>query len=342
MAFAPSNIERVVDASVDTSGLVSLGSIAWEPLWLFFRADLNVDEIQDLTGLTVATGPTDTVIGLISRELLRSIRILDKIEEFSKEDQTAETLAAALEDGEIDAAFALGIPTVPAIADLLRCENIAYLSVDRAEAYQARYPGIAKIVVPEGVIDLGLNIPPDDLVLLSATTNVISMDRLYPGLVPRILRAIAEARDQQQFTIDDGNFPSPKNASLPIKRAATRFYDQGDEGLASRLPYGMVRWLNHLGFVVMPLLLIVILAIKVVPVALKLWSRITLQKILKRLEAVEKADAGGADPGELVEELDRIDADSATIFVPRSSVHDYVDIRQFLHDMRDRISDSIQ
>ncbi len=45
----------------------------------------------------------------------------------------------------------------------------------------------------------------------------------------------------------------------------------------------MVRRLNHLGFVVLPLLLIVILAIKVVPVALKFWSRITSQKILKRL-----------------------------------------------------------
>jgi hypothetical protein len=55
------------------------------------------------------------------------------------------------------------------------------------------------------------------------------------------------------------------------------------------------------------------------------------------LEAVEKAWAAGVDSQTLLADLDRIDRGTATMFVPRSIVHDYIDFRQFLHDMRERV-----
>ena len=58
---------------------------------------------------------------------------------------------------------------------------------------------------------------------------------------------------------------------------------------------------------------------------------------LRRLEGVEKADATGTDRADLVADLQAIDDDSATIFVPRSKTAEYIDFRQFVHDMRDRI-----
>ena len=65
VAFAPSNIEHVFDDSVDTSDLVSLGSVAYEPLWLFYRAGISVRRIPDLAGLRVATGAKGTVVDSI-------------------------------------------------------------------------------------------------------------------------------------------------------------------------------------------------------------------------------------------------------------------------------------
>ena len=62
-----------------------------------------------------------------------------------------------------------------------------------------------------------------------------------------------------------------------------------------------------------------------------------MKRLLKLLERIEKRDAAGDDPGELLAELDRIDRLSNSIFVPLSTVHDYIDFRQFLHDMRDRV-----
>ena len=57
----------------------------------------------------------------------------------------------------------------------------------------------------------------------------------------------------------------------------------------------------------------------------------------KKLETIEKAHAAGRNPSQLIAELDLIDQKSAQLFVTRSTVHDYVDFRQFLHDMRERV-----
>ena len=102
--------------------------------------------------------------------------------------------------------------------------------------------------------------------------------------------------------------------------------------------YGVTRMLNHLGFVVLPLLTLALGLVKVVPLVLRIYGSARLTGFMKQLEAVEKAHASGADPSKLLAELKRLDEKSAKIFVPRSKVHDYIDFRQFLHDMRERVS----
>ena len=53
---------------------------------------------------------------------------------------------------------------------------------------------------------------------------------------------------------------------------------------------------------------------------------------------MEKADAAGDDRADLLAQLQEIDDASSKIFVPRSKLAEYIDFRQFLHDMRDRIA----
>jgi len=340
VAFAPSNIEHVVGDSRDTSHLVSLGSVAYEPLWLFYRAEVPVRRITDLARLKVATGAKGTVVDYVARFLFELNGISDQVEIQASEGQTPRTVAKALVEGQIDAAFAIGGPATPTIKDLLGDQDLGVLSFVRADAYQAMDPGITKVVAPEGIFDLAANIPPEDLVLLSATTNLVTLDSFYPGAVPLLLRAATEVHDQQRIVTAGESFPSAQNVSLPLKRAARRYYDQGEKGLSKFLPYKVTRWLNHLGFVVLPLLALAVVLVKIVPLLLKIWISITLTGFFKRLEEVEKSHAAGGDRPTLLAELDALDRASATIFVPRSSLPKYIDFRQFLHDMRERVAGS--
>lgn len=170
--------------------------------------------------------------------------------------------------------------------------------------------------------------------------STLKEHRLGTALAPLLLDAIAQTRDHRRFTTDPERFPNGENTSLPVARAAKRYYDHGETGLARFLPYNVTRWINHLGFVVLPLLTVVFILLKIVPMGLKIWGRIRLMGMIKELESVEKAHAAGGDPTELLNRLDELDRKTATMYIPRSMVHDYIDDRQFLHDMRERVSGS--
>jgi len=341
VAFAPSNMENVVDDSMDTDDLVSLGSIAWEPFWLFYRAEHEISDVPDLAGLTVSTGPRGTVVDFIGTEMLRVNGVLDRVEIPASNGQTPDSVKESLLDGRIDAAFAAGSPAAPMIRDLLANSDVSVLSFGRAAAYGARFPGIATITIPRGVIDLGRDLPSEDLALLAVTTNLVALNDFYPAAVPLLLEAVARADTRQRLTTETGRFPSGDNTSLPLDRAASRYYEHGEKGLSKILPYNVTRWLEHLGFVVLPLLALTMLLIKIVPVGMKIWGRFHLMSMLKVLEEVEKGHAADVDPKELLKKLDDLNHKTASIFVPLATLHDYIDIRQFMHDMRERVAGTV-
>jgi len=340
VAFAPSNIEHVIGDAADTNHLVTLGSIAYEPLWLFYRSDLEVRRIPDLAGLRVATGAQGTVVNYVARHLLELNGVSDQVEIQPSEGRIPEAVADALTEARIDAAFGMGGPTSPAINRLLMVDSVSVLSFERADAYQALDPGIAKLVAPEGIFDLARNLPTEDLALLAATTNLVTLDSLYPAVAPVMLRTAAVTRGERRVVAASESFPSEEHISLPLHRGAERFYSQGEKGLSKILPYNVTRWLNHLGFVVLPLLTLAFVLIKIAPMVLKIWGNIQLVGLFKKLEAVEKAHAAGGDREKLLADLDLIDQKSGKLFVPRSTVHDYIDFRQFLHDMKERVEGS--
>ena len=77
--------------------------------------------------------------------------------------------------------------------------------------------------------------------------------------------------------------------------------------------------------------------LKLAPMALKSWGGMQLRRQFRVLESVEKKRSAGEPTAGLLAELDKIDAATATMFVPRGVTHDYVDFRQFLHDLRERV-----
>ncbi len=336
IAFAPSNIEHRAGAEVDTSKLASIGSVAYEPLWLFHRSDLDINRIGDLAGLKIATGPKHTVVGFVADYFLDASNVTEKVKIQSSEGQTFESIADALIAGDIDAGFLLGAPISPVIRKLLDADAISFTSFEQADAYAALLPGLATLVAPEGVFDLARNNPSEDANLLAATTNLLTRFDVHPAVAPMVLNTASNLHTGGIFSTRS-TFPSDEHVSLPLKPSAKRYFEQGEKGLSKFLPYKVTRYLNHLGFVVLPLLAGALILIKTVPLVLKLWATIRLMGFLKRLESVEKSQAADGDSSELLTRLNELDRVSATMFVPRSCVHDYIDFRQFLHDMRERV-----
>lgn len=337
VAFAPSGIEAEAFAGVDTSHLVSLGSVGFEPLWLFYRSELKIERLPDLAGRVVETGGKGTVADYVARLLIEHNGISADVEIRSSEDSSGESAVERLQKGSVDALFVTGAAESTIVRALLDSKNVSFLSFERAAAYTALVPGITSVMVAEGVLDLARNIPPAEAQLLSAATSLVAVDGLNRIVVPLILSAASDVHAEKTTFSTSTNFPSKENTSLPLDSSAKRYFDQGERGLSKFLPYKVTRFLNHLGFVVLPLLTVAVMLLKLAPATLRVYGSMRLVGLLEQLESVEKADAAGGDRSKLLADLDRIDEKSAKMFVPRSKVHDYIDFRQFLHDMRERV-----
>jgi TRAP-type uncharacterized transport system substrate-binding protein len=321
----------------DSPPFVALGSVGIEPLWLFYRSDLEIGRVTDLAGRTLATEGTDTTSYQVANLLTDQVGLADRLDIVPLTDQVAEHSIQGFDSGTIDALFLSGQADSNVVQSLLKSDRASLLSLDRGMAFAKRVSGATVIVAPEGVFDLARNVPPQDTQLLAAATCLVAHDDVQPALVPMLLSGVENTRQQNSSFISANEFPSSEHVTLPLAASAQRYFRQGEVGLSKYLPYRVVRFLNHVGFFVLPLLTVAIILLKAVPTGLRIFGAIRIKRSLRRLESVEKAFAAGVDAPTLLADLDRIDRSTATMFVPRSIVHDYIDFRQFLHDMRDRI-----
>jgi hypothetical protein len=336
IAFAPSIIAMAMDSQVDTSALVSVGSIGFAPAWLFHRSDLEITRFAELAGHELATAGSGTVSDALARRLLELHGIADEVEIHTPDQATPNGVPDALVSGRLDAAFLTGSPQSELIQRLLHTDGVSLLSFEQAAAYAARLPGLAILEAPQGVFDLARNIPGEDSQLVGAATNLVASRSLHPAVAPILLGVAADMRVGSS-TFFQASFPSDKHLAFPLAPSARRFFQQGETGLSKYLPYTVTRYLNHLGFLVLPILTVLAVLLKLVPTVLKGIGRLRLTGLYRQLEQIDRSSVAGENLGDLLADLDRLDATTATMFVPRALALEYVNFRQSLHDLGERV-----
>ena len=178
--------------------------------------------------------------------------------------------------------------------------------------------------------------PATDSQLVGAATNLVASRSLHPAVAPILLGAAADIRADSSVFFP-GSFPSQEHLAFPLGPSARRFFQQGETGLSKYLPYRLTRYLNHLGFLVLPVLTVLVVLLKLVPMVLKAIGKLRLVGLYRQLEQVDRSSVAGEPPAVLMANLDRLNATSATMFVPKALAPDYVNFRQALHDLRERV-----
>ena len=341
VAFAPSTLNPDGDHAIELEHVTALGSVALEPLWLFCRTDLADERFSSLAGYTLGTAGDGTVSEHVGQRLVSLNGLDDQVEWKSFPEAHPDEVVAELQAKNVDAVLVTGDTEAPIVEAMLNADGVTSLSFHRVEAYAGRIPGISSVTVPEGIYDLARNVPSRDTHLLAATTCLVTGEHLHPAVVAMLLVAAGNHRSTAADLTTRITLPSSDNISLPLNTAARRYYDRGETGLSQFVPYPVARSLRHIGFIVIPLLGGLFLLFRIVPTAIQIWATIQLQSMFKQLEAVEKAHHAGADHKELLETLRIVDEKSAKMFVPRPKLAEYIDFRQFLHDMRDRVETGI-
>jgi TRAP-type uncharacterized transport system substrate-binding protein len=254
-------VQGGVDDGRARPALVSLGSVYYEPLWLFHRTGLTVDRLGDLADRRVAVG----VQGSGTRALVGRLLQDNAVDQAGWVGIGGQAAVDALLGGQVDAAFFVMSAQSALIDGLLRQPQVVLADFTRARAYSRRYRFLNNLELPEGTIDLAANIPDREVRLLAPTANLVARSDLHPAIVDLMLQAADDVHRAGGWFEAQDEFPMPGLLAFPLSAEADRYYKHGPPFLQRFLPFWAASLVDRLKVMLVPLLVLLFPLIKVMP-----------------------------------------------------------------------------
>jgi TRAP-type uncharacterized transport system substrate-binding protein len=305
----------------ESPDLVSLGTVFYQPLWLFHQRGLELNglSLNGLRGRKVSIGAEGSGTRILSLELLRRNGIPQ--EAFVPSGLSSEEAGHKLLNREIDAAFMLSSWDSMVVRQLLADETIELASFPLGDAYVALYPFLNKVVVPSGVGNLAKNRPASDKTLLAPKTILAVRRDLHPAIQYALLSAAADIHAEPGIFQRAGQFPAAEPISLQLSDEAQRFHTSGPPFLQDHLPLWTAVMIERLLFVLIPVVGLLYPLLRLIP-AFYGWSMrskvFRLYGEMRFLELqIERGDAE-RDLAVAVAQLDRIEQRASQLRMPKA------------------------
>lgn len=306
-------------AGHDTSHLVSLGSLSYQPMMIFYRGKPKT-LISEFRQHRLDIGLEGSGASALAQTLLDANGIKPGDGTQVGHRAPAESIQA-LKEGRIDALFAMSDSTPTALMrELLRDEDVHLFNFVQAEGYTHRITYLNKLVLPRGAIDFGEDIPPENVTLVAPTVELIARDDLHPALSDLLLTAAREVHGRAGLYKKAGDFPSAIEHDFPISDDASRFYASGRSFLYRSFPFWIASLIERVLAIVVPMTIILVPGFKIAPAIFR-WrvvSRIyRWYAVLQRIE--RDADAGPLDAGRcdaLLARLEHVETTVTRLVVP--------------------------
>jgi TRAP transporter TAXI family solute receptor len=308
-AFVQGGAARVQD----DDALYALGDLYYEPLWIFYRADLAEDgplgRLTDLKGRRIAIGGVGSGTRHLALELLQANQIDARNARLLEKGGTA--LAQEFATRRIDAAFVVGPAESATVWTLLHTPGLRLMSLAHAEAYTRRLPYLSRLVLPRGAIDVAADLPPRDIQMLAATATLVVREDTHPALIDLLMQALSEVHGGPGIFQRPGEFPRAgghTGAEFPLSPEAQRYYKSGRPLLQRYLPFWAATLIDRMVVMLIPLIAVLIPVVRMAP---GLYNWRIKSRIYRRYGELKFIEAEiEADPGRLtrVEWLARVDA----------------------------------
>ena len=247
--------------------LVSLGSLFYEPVWVFYREPANkarLTRIVELAGKRIAIGAVGGGTRPVSLALLAANQITANNASFNDAASTA--AAQMLQRGELDVVFLVAAPASPVVRELLQAPNVHLMNMATADAYSRLVPALTKITIPRGVIDLTNDIPAEDVKTVSATATLVAMESLHPAIAYLFVKAAKEVHEGGSQLHAQREFPSvTKFQEFDVPENVERLYKEGTPFLYRHMPFWLANLVQRLWILLIPLGAILVSASDAVP-----------------------------------------------------------------------------
>jgi len=334
-------VQGGVDTDADVSTLRSLGAIYYEPLWLFHRKGLDLDRLSGLVGLSVAIGGA----GSGTRALVSHLLVDNGLDPAATtmRDIGGAAAADALISGEVDAAFFVTSAQSSLVRKLLEHADIQLSNLQRAPAYASRYRFLSSLELPEGVVDLAMNIPHRSVQLLAPAANIAVTADLHPAIHDLMLQAAESVHGGGGWFEGRGEFPKEDLLAFPLSKEATRFYKYGPPFLQRYLPFWAASLVDRLKVMVVPLLMLLLPLFKVMPPIYAWRMNARVYRWYHELEEVDEQmdewpdERHAIDTEQLLADLNRIEQEVRNVSVPLSFAGKLYHLRAHINLVRQKL-----
>jgi TRAP-type uncharacterized transport system substrate-binding protein len=321
--------------SQEAPGLLSLGRVDYQVFWLFYRGTETLDHLTQLKGKRIGVGPEGVV----------TTRVLDAAGVNSQSATllpfTGSAAVEALLDGKLDAIFVALAPESSIIQPLLRDPNIRLMSVSQTDALTRIFPYLVRLVLPQGVIDLEHNIPPNDVNLIGTTNAVVVREDLHPEIIDLLAKTLVEVHGRAGIFQRAGEFPTQTDPEFAFADGAREFYKNGPSYLNEYLSYWTVSLIKKIIAVILSCAVVLVPFSRIVP-NLSTWLvRDRMRDLYRRLRLVEaefQTDPTASQLDSLQSDLEVIEQSANDLGVPVRHSDLFFELKTHIDLVRQRLS----
>ena len=339
IAFVQGGAGDVTDGD---ASLQSLGSMFYEPVWLFYRSNSaqrllkrpTLDSLPQLEGWRVNIGAAGSGVQHLARQLLEANRIDAATIKLSQ--QSITPAVVELLEGRLDALVLASAPEAAIVQMLLQTPGIALFDFAQAEAYTRRLGFLSAVTLPRGVVDLAGDKPAADVRMVAPTATLVVRQGLHPALAQLFVQAAREVHGESGWFQRKGDFPNARDGERSLAPEAERFYRNGVPWLQRYLPFWLANLIDRMWLAMLSIVAVLLPLSRIVPPLIELRIRSRVFRWYGQLREIEAATA--ARPAqELLSSLDEIEAKVNTVQLPLSYADELYALKSHIQFVRRRL-----
>ena len=329
----------------EASGLLSLGSLFVEPLWLFYREDAvrrlqpraGLTSLTQLEGLRVNVGTPGSGVPSLMDKLFEANRMDRAKLRLSRLEQTPATVAFLA--GELDAVVFASAPESLMVQMLLQTPGVKLMDLTQGEAYSRRFPFLTPVVLPRGIVDLARDLPPQDVRLVATTTALLTREGTHPALVQLFAQAARSLHGPAGWFNRAGAFPTAEHSEYPIAKEAERAIRGGAPFLQRYLPFWLANLIERMWLALGIIIAVLLPLSRIVPPLYEFRIRSRVFRWYGQLREIEnRMQTDPAQGPQLAAELDELDERVGRISVPLSYADELYALRNNIGLVRRKVA----
>jgi len=276
---AEDNLKLLQDGSVDAaitqagipapkgSGLLSLGSIEFMPMWLFYRGE-PVDQnraTQLMSQWTIAIGLENSGTYFMVRDLLKEYGL--RPEEYSNLlKMPANESVEKILHGELDALFILAGTESHNLQRLLNAKNLNLWNFKASKATAGRIQYADAVTFPRGAVSLSPLFPEQDIDLVSTSVTLTVSPNLHPAIQYLFMSAAENHYANSENYFDrPGGFPAFLDRNFKKSPVAVKYIENRGSILKYDFPFWAASLIDRAWLSIAALLAILLPLTKLIP-----------------------------------------------------------------------------